>query len=98
MLHESPGEAGAFHLRHGYHADVLRDSVFETLPGGWRDRLISIPGCEGAFALDPHDLAATKLLVGRGKDMDLVRYLSKTGRLSRRLVEQRLDMILKPTA
>lgn len=95
MIHESLGESGAFHLRHGYHADVLRDTIFETLPPGWRDRLISVPGCQGVFALDPHDLAATKLLVGRDKDIALVRHLGHTGRLSRQLVGQRLDLIPK---
>lgn len=93
MIHESLGESGAFHLRHGYHVDVLRDSIFETLPPGWRERLVPVPGCDGAMALDPHDLAATKLLVGRAKDFALVRHLATTGRLSRIIVEQRLDTI-----
>ena len=95
MIHESLGESGAFHLRHGYHVDVLRDSVFETLPPGWKERLVEVPGCDGAMALDPHDLAATKLLVGRHKDIALVHHLATTGRLSRILVEQRLDAIPK---
>jgi hypothetical protein len=96
MIHESLGESGAFHLRHGYHVDVLRDAIFETLPPGWRERLVPVPECEQAFALDPHDLAATKLMVGREKDIALVRHLATTGRLSRQLVEQRLDAISKP--
>lgn len=95
MIHESLGESGAFHLRHGYHVDVLRDSIFETLPAGWKERLVTVPGCEGAMALEPHDLAATKLLVGRPKDIALVRHLATTGRLSRITVEQRLDSIPK---
>ena len=95
MIHESLGESGDFHLRHGYHVDVLRDSIFETLPPGWRERLLPVPECEGTFALEPHDLAATKLLVGRGKDIALVRHLHLTGRLSSALVEQRLDAIPK---
>lgn len=95
MIHESLGESGAFHLRHGYHADVLRDSIFETLPPGWRERLVPVPGCDGAMALEPHDLAATKLLVGRAKDIALVRHLAVSGRVSRQMVEQRLDAIPK---
>ncbi len=95
MIHESLGESGAFHLRHGYHADVLRDTIFETLPPGWRQRLVTVPGCDRAFALEPHDLAATKLLVGREKDIALVRHLAVTGRLSGGLVAQRLDSIPK---
>jgi hypothetical protein len=95
MIHESLGESGAFHLRHGYHADVLRDSIFETLPPGWKARLVQVPDCEGAFALDPQDLAATKLLVGRAKDIALVRHLAASGRVSRQIVQQRLDAIPK---
>ncbi|MDH4454337.1 MAG: hypothetical protein QE570_14270 [Verrucomicrobiota bacterium] len=95
MIHESLGESGAFHLRHGYHVDVLRDTIFETLPQGWRERLVPVPGCDGAAALEPHDLAATKLLVGRAKDIALVRHLASSGRVSRQLVEQRLDSIPK---
>lgn len=68
MLDEALGETRAYYLRHGYHADILRDSILETLPSGWRDRLVPIPGCDAAHALDPHDLAAVKLLVGRPKD------------------------------
>lgn len=92
-IHETFGESGAFHLRHGYHVDILRDSIFETLPPQWRDRLIPVTGCDGASAMDPHDLAATKLLVGRSKDIALVRHLALTGRLDRGLVEQRLGSI-----
>ena len=47
------------------------------------------------MALDPHDLAATKLLVGREKDIALVRHLARTDRLARSVVEQRLDSIPK---
>ena len=96
MIHESLGEAGAFHLEHGYHVDVLRDTIFETLPPGWKERLVPVPECDGAFALEPHDLAAVKLLVGRDKDVALVRHLALTGRLSRALVEHRLNAISKP--
>lgn len=95
MIHQALGESGAFHLRHGYHADVLRDSILKTLPSGWQARLVPVPECDGALALDPHDLAATKLLVGRQKDLALVKYLGRTGRITRNLVEQRLASIPK---
>jgi hypothetical protein len=95
MIQESLGESGAFHLCYGYHADVLREAVFETFSPGWRERLVPIPGTEGGFALEPHDLAATKLLVGREKDIALVRHLAITSRLSRLIVEERLAAIPK---
>ena len=65
MLDEALGENRAYFRRHGYHADVLRDSILETLPRGWRDRLVAVPGCTCAFALELTDLAAVKLIVGQ---------------------------------
>jgi hypothetical protein len=75
MLDQALGESKAFHLRHGYHADIVRPMIFETLPAGWQDRLVRVPGAEKALALDPLDLAAVKVLVGRPKDVNLVRLL-----------------------
>lgn len=91
MLEEALGENRAYFRRHGYHADVLRDSILETLPKGWRDRLVPVPECPVAHALDPADLAAVKLLVGRPKDLALVRQLHAAGRIDAAVVRARLD-------
>lgn len=90
MLDEALGENRAYFRRHGYHADILRDSILETLPGGWRDRLVAVPACHSAFALEPTDLAAVKLLVGRPKDLALVRQLHALGLLDADVVRSRL--------
>ena len=95
MLNEALGESHAFHARHGYHADILRDSIFETLPPGWEKRLVPVPGCENASAIDPHDLAAVKLMVARPKDLTLLRHLSAAGKLDPKLTGQRLETIPK---
>lgn len=95
MLSESLGESHAFHLRHGYHADIMRDSILETLPPGWDERLVSVPGCANAFAIDPHDLAAVKLMVARLKDLTLLRHLHTAGMLDPALVGRRLASIAK---
>ena len=95
MLQEALGENRAYFRRHGYHADVLRDSILETLPDGWRDRLVPVPDCPEAQALSPADLAAVKLLVGRPKDLSLVATLFSDGRLdadSVRLCVDALDV------
>lgn len=34
MLHEALGDSRAYHRIHGYHADVLHDSILQTLPSG----------------------------------------------------------------
>lgn len=73
MLQEALGEDRAYYRRHGYHADILRDSIMATLPHGWDERLVPVPDCPAAQAIDPHDLAAVKLLVGRPKDLALLR-------------------------
>ena len=93
MLNQALGESQAFHLRHGYHADILRPAIYETLPPGWRERVIAVPDCKAAFALEPHDLAAVKMLVARPKDIALVRILHGAGLLNSALVEQRLDLM-----
>ena len=87
MLHEALGENRAYYQIHGYHADVLRDSILETLPDGWRERLVVIPGKEKAFALSPDDLATVKLLVGCPKDLDLIRVLHANNQIDRDAIE-----------
>ena len=87
MLHEALGENRAYYQIHGYHADVLRDSILETLPDGWRERLVAIPGIGNAFALSPCDLATVKLLVGRPKDLDLIRVLHGNRQIDKDAVE-----------
>ncbi len=96
MLDEALGENRAYFRIHGYHADILRDSILETLPTGWRDRLVPVPETQAALALDPHDLAAVKLLVGRPKDLALVRELYATARLKSETVRDRIKLLAIP--
>ncbi len=95
MLDEALGENRAYYRRYGYHADILRDSIFGTLPDGWRERLVPVPGIANARALDPPDLAAVKVFVGRPKDITLIRQLHTAGLLQGSVVRQRLDTIAK---
>lgn len=87
MLNEALGDGRAYHLSYGYHADVLRDSILQTLPTGWRKRLVPVPDCEEAFAISPGDLAAVKLLVGRPKDLELLHSLREKSLLDVQAVE-----------
>lgn len=91
MLDEALGENRSYFRRHGYHADILRDSILETLPQGWRDRLVPVPECPKAFALEPTDLAAVKLLVGRPKDLVLVKHLHVIGLLDAAELQSRIS-------
>jgi hypothetical protein len=76
------GENKAFHLKFGYHADILHPSIVETLPPGWEGRLVAVRGFDNVFALEPLDLAAVKIVVGREKDLALVRRLLELGKIS----------------
>ncbi|MFT4642061.1 MAG: hypothetical protein ACI8T1_005407 [Verrucomicrobiales bacterium] len=90
MIHEALGEDRRFHRRHGYHADVIRPTMFEQFPEGWRDRCVPLPDCPNVRCLEPHDLAAAKCQVGRPKDLDLLIALVQSERLDPDLVRERL--------
>ncbi|MCX6867693.1 MAG: hypothetical protein NTV46_16035 [Verrucomicrobia bacterium] len=75
---------------------ILRDSILDTLPAGWRERLVPVPETLAAFALDPHDLAAVKLLVGRPKDLALVQHLHSAALLQPGTVRERIDLLKIP--
>lgn len=76
------GKNKDFHLKFGYHADILHPSIVETLPPGWESRLVPLAGFENVFALEPLDLAAVKIVVGREKDLALVSGLLELGKIS----------------
>ena len=90
MLDEAFGEDRVFHQRFGYHADIVRPKVAETFPSGWEDRLSALPGVEGAFCLDPHDMAAAKCLIGREKYQTQLLFLIDAGFLDPLLLRERL--------
>ena len=73
ILGEAIGQQSLFTRRHGYYADILRPVMAETLPAGWETRLHPVAGNDNVFALDPYDLAVVKLMVGREKDLELLR-------------------------
>jgi hypothetical protein len=75
ILMESVGQQSLFTKRHGYYADILRPIMGETLPDGWESRLHPVAGYANVFALDIYDLALVKLMVGREKDLELLRAL-----------------------
>ena len=59
----------------GYYADILRPAIEETLPAGWQTRVHLVPGYEHVCALDCYDLGVVKLMIGREKDLNLLRAL-----------------------
>ena len=82
MAVEAVGQGSLFRAEHGYHADILHPTIVESLPPGWEERLVAMEGFENVFALDPYDLAAVKVVVGREKDLALVRGLLGLGKIT----------------
>jgi hypothetical protein len=91
FLAEAIGRESLFHSEKGYHVDILHPTIVESLPPGWEGRLVPMAGFTNVFALDPYDLAATKLVIGREKDIALVRGLLTLGKISLDLLRARLN-------
>ena len=76
VVHEGLGQGSLFDRRNGYHVDLMRPEIVESLPRGWQTRLVAI---RGALALAVADVAAVKLYVAREKDIALVGALLRAG-------------------
>jgi hypothetical protein len=78
LIDGSIGEASPFHQTFGYYAHGVGQET-ATLPDGWKDRLIPIrnenTGGSTGLCLEVHDLAVSKLVAGREKDLDFIRGL-----------------------
>jgi hypothetical protein len=74
------GERSLFHETFGYYAHGV-DETTATLPPGWQERLVPIrnenTGGATGWCLEVHDLAVSKLVAGREKDLEFVRALFK---------------------
>ncbi len=79
------GERSIFHETFGYYAHGVDDTT-AVLPVGWQERLIAIANdntrnCTG-WCLETHDLAISKLVAGRDKDLQFLAAL-----LAHRLID-----------
>jgi hypothetical protein len=79
------GEGSPFHQTFGYYAHGVSVET-ARLPEGWRERLVPIrnenTGGGTGLCLEIHDLAVSKLVAAREKDLDFV-----TGLLCHRLIQ-----------
>jgi hypothetical protein len=91
LLHEAVGEGSLFSQRTGYHADILRPDILETLPPGWGTRLVMVDAAASAQALSPEDLLVVKLRAGGEKDLALSREVLRRGLVSAAQLRARLD-------
>ena len=90
------GERSAFHDTFGYYAHGVGPET-ATLPAGWESRLVIIDtvdtGGGRGLCLDPHDLAVSKLVAARDRDLDFVRTLLRRGMVRRDVLEARSRLL-----
>lgn len=76
------GELSQFHETFGYYAQGVSVTT-AVLPDGWRERLVRFPTAASApgvaLCLEPHDLAASKLVAYREKDVEFVAAMVAAG-------------------
>ena len=86
------GEASSFHEEFGYYAQAVSEST-ATLPKGWRKRLVRVhnenTGGVTGLCLEVHDLAVSKYVAGREKDLAFTAILAREGMTRRETLLER---------
>src|SRR3989441_2277793 len=76
LIDGSIGEGSPFHQTFGYYAHGVAVET-AVLPAGWQGRLVPVrnsnTGGGTGLCLEVHDLAVSKLVAGREKDVDFLR-------------------------
>lgn len=87
------GEGSRFHEEFGYYAQAVSEST-ATLPAGWRARLVRVENENTAgiagLCLEAHDLAISKYVAGREKDLAFTAALARHGLTGKKRLLQRL--------
>lgn len=95
------GERSMFHETFGYYAHGV-DETTATLPEGWRERLVPVcnENTRGAtgWCLEVHDLAVSKLVAGREKDVEYLAALFRHRLARPETVRERLGNTAFSTA
>lgn len=93
LIDGSIGEGSPFHRTFGYYAQGVGPRT-AVLPRGWNERLIAVrtPGTRGAtgLCLEVHDLVVSKLVAGRGKDVQFVSAALRHGLVKMPTLRERL--------
>ena len=93
LIDGSIGEASPFHRTFGYYAHGVGPET-AVLPAGWKERLISIrnenTGGGIGLCLEVNDLAVSKLIAGREKDLSFIRALLRHGLAKPEVIRERL--------
>lgn len=87
------GELSAFHNTYGYYAQGVGPET-ATLPSRWIDRVIAVQseatGQAVGLCLEAHDLAISKYVAGREKDLSFTYELARQGITRRSILLERL--------
>ena len=94
MIDGAIGEGSSFHELNGYYAQGVGPET-AVLPFDWEARLVPIQnentqGVTG-LCLEVHDLAISKLVAGRTKDVDYVQELARHKMIRRHKLLERLS-------
>lgn len=93
LLDGAIGEGSSFHELHGYYVQGVGENT-ATLPKDWQSRLIAVKnentnGVTG-YCLEVHDLAISKMIAMRLKDLEFVRALVSHEMIEKRTMLHRL--------
>ena len=87
------GERSIFHETFGYYAHGVAPET-AVLPEGWQGRLVPIQNENTrhyiGWCLDPHDLAISKMVAGRPKDLEFLAAMLELGMIDRQTLSDRL--------
>lgn len=93
MIDGTIGELSSFHLTFSYYAHGVSEDA-AVLPAGWKQRLVPVSNenTKGAigWCLEPHDLAISKLVAGREKDLEYVQVLLRHRLVNPDILQERL--------
>lgn len=93
LIDGSIGEGSPFHQTFGYYAHGVAEET-AVLPAGWKDRLVRLhnknTGGGTGLCLEVHDLAVSKLVAGREKDLNFISALLRHRLAKPDVVRERL--------
>ncbi len=99
LIDGSIGEGSPFHQTFGYYAHGVSQET-AVLPASWRERLVPVrnqnTGGGTGLCLEIHDLAVSKLVAGREKDLDFLGALLRHSLVRAPVIRERLSNTVLP--
>ena len=93
LVDGSIGEGSFFHEQYGYYAQGVGPET-AVLPRGWEERLITINNANTngvtGLCLEVHDLAISKYIAGRPKDLHFTRELARHSMTDQKILKKYL--------